>query len=143
MTAGPVVLHVRRFGTENGEFALVHGICAAGDSGHLRVGQRPVPDRDMVNQPGEAGCQLSVFVGGSNQERQGAWARLADRVFLVDQHAVDEELQFRAGEAENQVVPVTRTDQADREISAHDGVADIVEQRIGADVFGVVLEYAL
>ena len=87
---------------------------ATAEMGDLGVAQRAFPQCHVVHLAVKAGGQHAIVPGRADQEwRLEAVQRTVAPLF-VDQHAVHEQLQVGAVEAEHDVMPLARSDQCDR-----------------------------
>ena len=137
MASGSKVLHRGTLVAKDGQFALTDAPRSSGQRDDLILRQWPVPDRHMIDQSLESGLEFAVLVPGPDQERQCPFARDADGILLVHQHAVDPQLEFRPGQSHHDVVPLGRTDQGDWEAGLHDGVEHILLKRVGPSFFSL------
>ena len=77
----------------------------AGQRGDLLVAKRAIPDGHVIDLAAEAGPHVTLFVSGADQQRGAEADEPAVRPLLVDKHPIDEQLQVRAAEPHEDVVP--------------------------------------
>ena len=131
VAARPPVVRHRALRPQDLDRALRGGRRAAAEAGDLGVAQGALPQRHVVHLTVEAGTQPALFPGRADQERRLEAMQGAVAPLLIDQHAVDEQLQVRSAEAKHHVVPGRRPDQRHRHAYLQHAGAGIGEDTVG------------
>ena len=104
-------------------------LCPTADLDNFGVRQGPAPDGHVVDQPVESGLDPAVLPTGADQAWDLVLPCLADRVFFIDRHAIDEQLELRTREPNDDVVPACRTKALHGKTDSHQGVRYVIVER--------------
>jgi hypothetical protein len=103
-------------------------LSASAQSGHLRVGQRPLPEGQMIDLAMESAPQLALFRYSADQIRAVHAANRSMRPLLIDQNTIDEHFQTRPCETHDDIMPICGPDRFDRDPNAKDALVEIPGQ---------------